>query len=135
MFRDIRPLLALFHIPYVFGLFRLKGSSCFAYVAPTAISTRYLVDHVLLFFCWWFLFCRWELAVEGFHWLIINFNVMFWSVLARRSVSPLIYDRTAIPADGACPSTSSKNDRTNSSGLATVLFLCFFINPEINFFG
>jgi hypothetical protein len=32
VFRDIRPLLALFHIPYVFGLSRLQGSSCFAYV-------------------------------------------------------------------------------------------------------
>jgi hypothetical protein len=49
----------------------------------------------------------------------------FWSVLARGSVSPLIYGRTAIPADGAFPSTSSKNDRTNSSGLAIVLFLVF----------
>jgi hypothetical protein len=39
--------------------------------------TRYLVDHVLLLFNWWFLFCRWELAFEGFHWLIVNFDVMF----------------------------------------------------------
>ena len=130
VFCDVRPLLALFHIPYVFGLFRLQGSSCFAYVAPTAILTQYLVNHVVLFFYWWFLFCRWELAFEGFHWLIVNFDVMFLECSSYRgSVSPLMYGRTAIPAGGAFRSTNSKNDRTNPS-LSGLQFVPMFFDQS-----
>jgi hypothetical protein len=57
----------------------------------------------------------------------------FWSVLARGSVSPLIYGRTAIPADGALLQPVGKMTALTLHGLATVLF--FFNNPELNFFG
>jgi hypothetical protein len=71
----------------VFRLSRLQECSCFAYVAPTTILTRYLVDHVLLLFNWWFLFCRWKLAFEGFHWLIVNFvETLFTPTIVNRPI-------------------------------------------------
>ena len=122
--RDIRPFLALFHIPYgpfTLTIFAVISSVIFSFwcmctsrwvtnVRRTCTLTwtfityslvhihqkkiaakiasvneslcvrtfsssgiflfRQLIDHVLLFFYWWFLFCRWDLAFEGFHWLI-----------------------------------------------------------------
>ena len=38
---------------YRIGFSRLQGSSCFAYVAPTTILTRYLVDQIPCQDCSW----------------------------------------------------------------------------------